>query len=372
MVLPLALALFCFLLARKKDSRILYFTAGLLSGLAFMIKQVAAFNFLVLLAFAIVEVKRPHPLTPSPIGRGRIPICNPFRLTWVRAFVVLLSGFFIIPAIFIIYFWLNGAGWDFINCVFFINQVYLAASPAPFFFLDPRYGWDIIRAQMTKENGILWLLSLASLFVIFLKDRKNELLLIAVWGLASFLGVSAGTLFFGHYFIQLIPAFCLLSAYALIKIKDEASFAARVILAILIGFVLLLNFQYQYPFYVKYNPYQINEMKYGTKTFGIARFAALDLSSRMSPNDDIFVWSAEPEIYFYLNRRAPGKYTYYFNWMKNLNIAGRILMDAKKQNPRFILWTDYAPSFPELEKWIKDDYTLREKHFNWILFERKK
>jgi hypothetical protein len=196
--------------------------------------------------------------------------------------------------------------------------------------------------------------------------------LIAVWGLASFLGVSAGTLFFGHYFIQLIPAFCLLSAYALVKIKDEASFAARIILAVPIGFVLLLNFQYQYPFYFKYNPYQINEMKYGARAFGIARFAALDLSSRMSPNDDIFVWSAEPEIYFYLNRRAPGKYTYYFNWMKNLNIGGRILMDVENQKPRFILWTDYAPSFPELEKWLDNNYTLYEKHFDWKLFERKK
>lgn len=336
MVLPLVLALIFFLQARKKNSRALYFFAGLLSGLAFMIKQVALFNFLVLLAFVF-----------SP---------------------QLVLGFAVFPALIFVYFWFNGAGGEFLNCVFLVNQIYLKASPVPMFFLDPRYGWQIIRSQIMNENGILWLLSVASLFIIFIKDRSKEIMLLAFWGLASFLGVTAGTLFFGHYFIQLIPAYCLLSAFALLKIRETP---AKIIILILLGFVFLLNFEYQAPFYFKFNPYQINEMKYGTNAFGVAHLASLDLLSKIKPNDDVFVWAAEPEVYFYLNKRAPSRYSYYFGWMAELKANEQIFSDLKNKSPKFVLWTNYAPAFPELESWIKRNYTLTERYFSWELLMRK-
>ena len=345
MVLPLVLALICFLLAGKKNSLALYFLAGLLSGLAFMIKQVAIFNLLV---FVFWEPKK----EPRVLLAGSL----------------LLSGFLTVPAFFIIYFWLNGAGGDFSNCVFFVNQIYLKSSPVPFFFLDPRYGWHIIWALIMNENGILWLLSLVSLFIICIKDRSREMLLVAFWGLASFLGVTAGTLFFGHYFIQVIPAFCVLSAFALIRIKETV---ARIIVLILIGFIFILNLGFQLPFYFKYNPYQINEMKYGTNAFGVAHFAALDLSAKIKQSDDIFVWAAEPEVYFYLNKKAPSRYSYYFGWMTELKANEQIFGDLKNKNPKYILWTNYAPAFPELENWVKGNYTLSEMYFSWKLLVRK-
>ncbi|MBI5078650.1 hypothetical protein HZB08_01330 [Candidatus Saganbacteria bacterium] len=120
-------------------------------------------------------------------------------------------GFLLFPLAFTLYFWSRGALPDFVRCVFVVNYTYLKASPAPFFFFDPRYGLSLIWQLIRLENGPLWLLSPAALVFILAKERKPELVLLIFWGFFSFVGVAAGTRFFGHYFIQVIPALSLLS-----------------------------------------------------------------------------------------------------------------------------------------------------------------
>ncbi|KAF0134132.1 MAG: hypothetical protein FD145_888 [Candidatus Saganbacteria bacterium] len=335
MVLPMVLALICFLIAREKG-KLWLVLAGVLSGLAFMMKQVSIFNFLALLIFT--------PLT---------------SVLWP------IAGFLLFPIIFSLYFILNGAFFDFVNYGYLANKIYLQASPAPFFFFDPCYGLDAIWTQMRLENGLLWLLSAAALIIAFFKERKY--LFIAVWSIASFLGIASSPLFFGHYFIQIIPAFCLLSAFMVYKIFCQKDANIKIIFVALIFFVLLQNMIYQYPFYTRYNVFQISNIKYGINSFNVAYYVSLKLPKDKS----IFVWAAEPEVYFYLNQKAPSKFPFYFFWMKNMEIDKRILSDVKNKKPEYIVWTTYTPYAKELEEYIIKNYNFKEKLIDWKIYERK-
>ncbi len=331
MVLPMLMALFFFL--RRN-----LFLAGLFSGLAVMIKPVSAFNFLALLLFT---------LSPSAL--------------W------LILGFLVFPALFTLYFAAHGALADFIFCVWTVNRYYVKVTP-----FEPLYGLNKIWAQIRFENGILWLLSIPALFVIFLRDRKKEFLILGAWAILSLIGVSASVFFYNHYFIQIIPALCLLSAYALIETAKIKSFYPKIITGAVMAAILFSNFIFQYPFYFRYDPLQVTEKKYGTRIFGVAYWVSCELSQMLSKDDEIFVWSADPEVYFYLNKKAPGKYPYYLAWMRGLIEPEAILKEVQDKKPRYIIWTSYFLRFPELEKWVGKNYNLKQIYLEWRLLERKK
>ncbi|MFA4967310.1 MAG: glycosyltransferase family 39 protein [Candidatus Margulisiibacteriota bacterium] len=358
MLLPMVLALLFFLKAAKTKNSGWYFLAGLMSGLAFMIKQVSIFNFLVLLGCSIWEPEA------KSLGSQKEP-----RLSVAGS--LLIFGFLIFPIIFTLYFALQGALPDFINCAFLVNRTYLAASPVPFFFLDPKFGMSVIW-ETIRENSVIWILSVFSLLAIVLNDRKRGNITLALWAVFSFFGMAMGKLFFGHYFIQMIPSLCLLSAYALIKIKESGNMAIKIIMAAVIIIVTFSNFLYQFPFYSSYNPYQVVEAQHGTRSFGIAYFASLSLKNKIRPQDDLFVWAAEPEVYFYLNKKALVRFPYYFDWMRKIGAGEKIIEAVRLKKPRYVLWTEYSPRFPELEKLMISNYTLKEYYLSWKLFERKK
>ncbi|MDD4179898.1 MAG: glycosyltransferase family 39 protein [Candidatus Margulisbacteria bacterium] len=350
MVLPVTLALFFFLLARREKKISFYFLVGLLSGLAVTIKQVAVFNFLVLF-FALIAKERLKAARPS---------------------AGLLAGFLSFPLFFVLYFWSQGALADLINCTLVVNKHYLSQSPAPFFFFDPRYGLSAIWEIILWENGPLWLLAIAGFALILAKEKKPLFLLLVVWSFFSFCGVAAGNLFFGHYFIQVIPALSLLAAYFLVYQIKNFTFAVKGGILILLGCCLLFNLQFQLPFYTKYNPYRITEVVYGTRTFGIAYWASAKIAKEIKPEDDIFVWAAEPEVYYYLGKRALTKYSFYFIWMFGLIPRQDIIGSLASGKPTFILLTDYQPAFPSLEKLIAGHYNLKTKYYSWLLYERKR
>ncbi|HTY13042.1 MAG TPA: hypothetical protein VMD02_02510, partial [Candidatus Omnitrophota bacterium] len=286
--------------------------------------------------------------------------------------------------IFIAYFWLNRALADFIKCAFLINRTYLAASPSPVFFIDPRYGLDSIFKIMASDNGPLWVLSIfAAILFLFGKKGKDRLLLV-IWGILSFVGMASGSLFFGHYYIQLVPALCLLSAGMLLNWKEIKTPAVRVLAAAALLLLLCINLISLYPFYFFYTPNQISIQQYRTSDFVVSRVVANELAKLMRPGDRVFVWSAQPEIYFYLGQKAPSRYFYYIYWMKDPRPFGEFIPDAMlrglmEESPRFIVRGNYSPPAPRLADWIMKNYNLRDElsgwkigKMGWLIGERKR
>jgi 4-amino-4-deoxy-L-arabinose transferase-like glycosyltransferase len=339
MVLPLLLALGCFLQARKNRAEIWMFLAGLFSGLAVMIKQVALLNFLVLAGFLLMPKRQ----------KG-------------KSFFAMALGFLIFPLLFVFYFGWKGALPDFANILIFENVDYVSRQP---------WLWSQLFTVIMKENSILWVLSISSVLYIFFKDRRYENVLVAVWGVLSVGGIFLGKTFYGHYFIQAIPAFSLLSAYAILNFKERIKQPGAMIMAGAFSLLLMaIIFNNQVGFYFS-SPDEISIKKYGINNFVVAKKVASFLERNTASRDRIYVWGAEPEVYFYSCRRSASKYIYYYPLFFNKQARFQMLKDLEKNPPRYIVWTNQEVFYQNLFDYLQSNYRKVESFDSWEIWKKR-
>ncbi len=185
-----------------------------------------------------------------------------------------------------------------------------------------------------------------------------------IWLLSAALSVVVGFRFFGHYYLQLLPPLCLLTAGALIGrsrmlLKTSVAFAA----VMAVTFSLL-------GFWVK--PWG-DHPKY--------EMVSQYLDTHTSATDKIFVWGHMPEIYWASDRRPASRFlTSGFpvgDWgsrpegdeASNVPTPGAIeqmMEDLRTRVPRYVLDTtpaafrgsQYSPmsKFPELRQFVDSRY----------------
>ncbi|MFH1347331.1 MAG: glycosyltransferase family 39 protein [Candidatus Margulisiibacteriota bacterium] len=376
MVLPLILAFCCFLLSGKmredqgKSGKIrmgMIFLAGLFSGIAIMIKQVAVFNFVVLLGFLLfdkVQSPKSKVACAGDIGQKTLDV----GLRVLLGVWILMFGFLVFPLLFTLYFLLKGAFSDYIYDVFLVNRQYLRSLPfGPLARMINGIYTTFVIAKL--ENSILWVFGLTGLFCIFFKDRLKQNLLLAFWSLASIVAVAASGLFFGHYYIQLIPALCLLSAYAIKRITKEAGFLLKAAIVLVALFLVFSIIPYQYPVYFKFTLEQVSERQYGKLSYVISYKLAQKLKELMKPQEKIFVWAANPEMYFYLEKKSPTRFYNYLGWMESEENKQEIVRSVIKERPEYMIWTDYNFRYNELVDFVEGEYRLFMMIGNWKVFK---
>jgi len=266
MVLPLLLALLAFISGPP-------FWAGLLSGIAFLIKQTAAFNFLALLLLALFAKK-------------------------VRPVLTIILGFVICPLILVGYYFSRGALAEFVNTLFFYSLGMVKPSLVSF----------LVKTALLFffESSVLWILAIAGSVFIIRTKKDEKLWLLLIWSIFSLIGVYAAGYALGHYYIQVIPALCLLGAVAMVKWKefDLAKSTQSIFLVLLtaLGLFIIAN---EYEFYFKYTPDQIANERYGTPINSIARKIGLQIKERTKPGDRVFGISS---VVAYSGRSSLTKY----------------------------------------------------------------
>lgn len=296
----------------------LTFFAGICFGLAFMVKQVALDGFMAVLVCMLLYKKRFIP--------------------------ILFLGFFTawIPAIF--YLVKNGVFNEFVYAAFTYNLSYVGNAY--------RHGWfERLRSSIlfiSRENIILWVLGIYGIYML----RRN--LLITAWVFFSALAVSFGGRFFPHYFIQLVPALCILSGYSL---NNSLRSLYKIVPILLLVFFTIFN---MYKYYLVYSPYEVCRLKYPTENFVLTEILAKEIAEETSPGDYIYVWGSEPEIYFYSKRRCPTRFIHnHFMKMKpDLAALGkREIMDGLNlRRPKIIAVLDTLGIFSELKEFIDRYY----------------
>ena len=353
MVLPMVLALSCFLVSIRKNVQrewIWLFLAGLFSGLAIMIKQVAVLNFLVLFGFVLYGAVKPY---------------GKFQSAVVRKFLCLILGFMIFPLFFILYFWSKGAFLDFVNVSIFENLVYVRCQT---------WAWMHLLRVILLENSVLWVLAFSSAGYIFFKERDTKHLLLVIWTLFSVCSVFAGKAFYGHYFIQVIPGLSLLSAYGILKYTEKPrnillGLGIGILLFFLLGFALVDQVQFYF-----LSTKEISIKKYPSAKFGEALELANLLKPETVPQDTIFVWGAEPEIYFYTRTRCASRYIYYYPLIFEapgvLERRKELLLELEKNKPKFIICVSRQILNDPLCSFIRKNYQLYFVKNSWAVFKR--
>ena len=200
-----------------------------------------------------------------------------------------------------------------------------------------------------------------------------------LWLLSAAMSVAVGLRFFGHYYLQLLPPLCLITAGALVK-RAEPIARGTVALALtaaagftIVGFVA--------------RPWA-DEPKY-------QRVSAY-LERHLHESDRVFVWGHEPEIYW-ASGALPGT-RFLSDGFVNGNWGGRppgdrssdvptpgarqmLMSDLQVKRPRYILDTSpaafrgsqYHPmkSIPELQRYVDRGYRYVRKIDDIAVYERR-
>jgi 4-amino-4-deoxy-L-arabinose transferase-like glycosyltransferase len=229
-----------------------------------------------------------------------------------------------------------GALDEFLDCVLLHNLDY--ASQVPWHSYPGAFLWKFRFAAL--QWWPILLLAIAG----FLRPatpitRWEPRWLAGVWLLASFAGAAVGGYFREHYFIQLIPPLAVLAGRGAVIVRDHwfppVPAAAVAAAAIAHGVLVMPGY------WLVGTPAEKSRLLYDIAPFPEAIGVGAYLDRHAGPDDTIFVYGNEPEIYYYSRRRTASRYIFLYPLLTPApGVAERqqaALDELAANRPRFIV-----------------------------------
>jgi hypothetical protein len=334
MALGGALAL---LTALDKDRPVLYFPAGMLFGLAFLMKQPGIFFVLFgALYLAYYQWTRRPPVAGTQqvynlafyAGGALVPLC--IVVAWCA-----LSG-----SLDRFWFW----------TVTYMREygTMVPWSSAPSRFTDGI-------SRLVDGFTLLWCLVVGGILAAFWDgEKKGQRIFLLLLGTCGFLAFCPGFYFRSHYFITFLPAAALAAGYGVDRLWQAGSNFARMqylrfagVILFILAITLGLSSERSYFFvdssssllrrFYSYNPF--------IESVEIAKF----IRSKSDEKDTIAVFGSEPQIYFYANRHSATGHIYMYGMMEdhpyNLIMQHEMIREVEAARPRFIVFTPISGSW---------------------------
>lgn len=332
-------------------------TAGLLLGLAVLMKQPGVF-FVPVVWFYILWTwycRKPRHLTEilTTTGFFSIGLAIPLIVTGLLLWWAGVFG----------QFWY----WTVVYARSYGSVVPLRYIPDMF-----ALGWRLVSVY----DWPLWILAGVGLVILFIRPSTRRLAWFMVFFTSfSFLAVCPGFYFRQHYFILMMPALGLLigtgvsSLYQMMRRFGEgiAALAVLAICGVTVGYCLWAE---QDPLF-RLTPEQACRASYSPNPFPEAKEVASYIESHTEPNEVIAVLGSEPEIFFYSHRRSASGYIYMYPLMEAQPNARAMQDDmirrVEEAKPRYLVvvnvpmsWLANKSSDPRLFEWYEQFQRLYE------------
>ncbi|MEW6668823.1 MAG: hypothetical protein AB1512_26730 [Thermodesulfobacteriota bacterium] len=352
-LLPALLGMLFLVLAVDREAQWLFFLAGLMLGVAFVIKQHGLAFLLFGLCFSACA---------GPPGSGRAWGRGLRNLAWVGSgsvlpfllMVALMSGYGVFGR-----FWF----WTFTYASRYVTMT----SP-----LDGFVWLRSFMGHLVSSAPIPWILSFAGLLCLLPHSGTARQKGFAAGLLfSSFAAISPGFYYRPHYFILLLPSIGLVSGIALDRLRQTPPGFLRTgrrrLGEILILFLVLASLGHSVyrnrDVFFTMSSAQILRASYGMNPFPEAVEIAKFIHARSLPGDTLAVMGSEPEIYFYARRRAATGYLYTYPLTENHPFAERMQQEMasqiEKAMPRFLVfvgnpfsWSGAPGSAAPLFEWF--------------------
>ena len=232
-----------------------------------------------------------------------------------------------------------------------------------------RWMFDNLGQQFAAAPG-LWSAAILGL-VLLSRDRSlpGWRYFIVSFFFFSFLAVCPGGYFREHYFIQLLPAAGLLAAaafHAVSRVLARHAFllpmaALLSLVFIAAGVSVLIQWN---DIYLRLTPVQASRAIYGTSPFPEAVEIGRYLTSHTAPAARIAVIGSEPEIYFYSHRRSATGYidTYPLVEPQPYAVAMQkeMIREVEKSRPGYVVYVNVRSS------WVQSTAPISNAIFDWF------
>jgi len=358
-VLFALLAIWIFLKAFDSDRLVLYFASGFCFGLAFLMKQPGIF-FGIFGALYLCFKKWPAPdqraSFAGKLGGFSAGAVTPYVLTCL---ILWRAGVF--------------------SKFWFWTVSYARAYASE---LTAREGLRQFanRMELQKEHiGLIWFLIVFGLAA-FLWDRKIRSHAPFMLGLLgfSFLAISVGLYFRGHYFIMIYPVLAILAG---VGVSAGSSLLQRFAKVCWLAFAppVLFVFIFANAVYADRETYFYDSPNdacryvYGTNPFPEALEISEYIKEVASPQARLAVLGSEPEIYFYSQRRSATGYIYTYALVEEQKYGTVMQREMEREidavKPEFLVYVLMHESwntrpradtriFDWIESYIAQNYVL--------------
>lgn len=331
MLLPLVGSLLAFTLGLRRRNGWWLLAAGVLGGMAMMTKQVALWNVIALAVVAAVWHWRRN-------GLNRRIVVPPGQ---VLAGASISVGAVAIP------FALAGALSDLFYASLSYNFLYVSSLSLVERLVNLGYGLLVffgIAAPLISA-------SIFGVYLVFRRPRRSLDYLVLLWALASAIGVASGGRFYPHYFLHLVPAMSILAAITIYNLWRGRNLRRLVKPAVLTGLVLLVVSAGTNAVLLavprqaeeELAPSVFHQKMWEQDSEAIGDY----IEERTDPDQTIFNFGRESQIYFYADRRPAVRYFYDWAFRYDEETLPELMADLRDGKPIYIIDSIQPPLFPE-------------------------
>jgi hypothetical protein len=224
-----------------------------------------------------------------------------------------------------------------------------------------------IDAVSRDHIGLWYFGALGSILIWFTRLELYKKAGITLLILLTFLSTAPGLRFYGHYFIQMMPAVAILIAAMVYAVGDisETKMQSKIGGTIAFSVFLLycvVNINKQSSYYFSPNQFEILRQVYGDNPFVESKPVADKIKSVAKPGDQLLVLGSEPQINFYAQMHTPTRHSFmgFTSGMDEnaKNWRAEVKKDVEDSKPAFIVLVNhpFSWSFPrdsdqDLFKW---------------------
>jgi 4-amino-4-deoxy-L-arabinose transferase-like glycosyltransferase len=203
----------------------------------------------------------------------------------------------------------------------------------------------------------IWGLAAAGLCLLpFCGIGRFKQWLIAGFAAAGLASIIPGFRFYGHYWLQLMPAVALLCGAAVQGLEHLAGRRApirpghaAVIATVLVAVVAAEALARDLDYFRGRNTARIVRDVYGTNPFLEAQLVGTFVRERMLPDERLVVIGSEPEVYFYADRRCPSRHAYFEYTIANhpdgRDFQRQFIADVESAPPRTLVFFGHRMSY---------------------------
>ena len=310
--------------------------SGVLLGIAFTMKQQAAFLVLFALLYLVWVDLRQRPIRPASITARATLFAGSAALPFLGVCIVMYAA-----GVFDrFWFW----------AIQYARQ-YVSVIPLK---LGAKIFFQSIKA-MIIPNYMLWILAALGLALVWIdaKSRRHGVFATGFF-IFGFLTICPGFYFRPHYYVTWMPALALLIGVAVSAgrnlLQSSPSFqslAHAPAVVFLIALLVALNAQAEFLFSAPVST--ASRMMYGDSPWSETQEIAKYIRERTTPADTIAVVGSEPQIYFYSDRKSATGYIYTYPLMEPQQFARQMQIEMKNEiesmQPKYVVFVAMSQSW---------------------------
>jgi len=317
MLLPLTASLYAATRGLKRESWRWIALAGGLGALAVLTKQVAVINIAALGAFCVSYA--------ALDGEWRRAI------KWISA---LIGGFAAVVAVCLLPFVLTGSLGDFIYANFTYNRIYtneisfrerMALERAgTYYFLMAATPFVATAMMACLQRAFHW--------------RSGLAFLVIVWVVASQAGVMLSGRAFPHYYVALLPPLAILAGWYVANALLVARPKPLAICAV--GLALIVSVLFNSSAFLAKSPNDRHLARF-PDSYAASQLVSGPVAARITalttPNQAIYNYGRETQLYFYANRRPAIRFMYDRPFSLDPPTFDEAMNDLRKVRPILIV-----------------------------------